>query len=69
MSKSKKADSESLLTEELLNQDSLDEPSPVMLDISSDVPVFEETFGLGANKKTLLVTKGISLRNIVKASK
>ena len=31
--------------------------------------VVEETFGLGANERVLLVTKGTSLKKIVEASK
>lgn len=37
-------------------------------EVSSDM-VNEETFGVGSNKKVLLVTKGISLKKIVESSK
>jgi hypothetical protein len=57
------------LNEELPDQDSPDEANPDMLIMGNDTALVEETFGLGSNKKTLLVTRGVSLKNIVKASK
>jgi len=57
------------LNEELPDQGSPDEGNPDMLIMDNDTALVEETFGLGSNKKTLLVTKGVSLKNIVKASK
>ena len=48
---------------------SSDEVSSATINLGSDSDVVEETFGVGATARVLLVTKGISLKNIVKASK
>jgi hypothetical protein len=46
-----------------------DEVPSDSLEPGSDADPIEETFGVGANKRVLLVTKGISLKKIVEASK
>ena len=57
------------LPEKLNGHSSSDGVSSATINLGSDSDVVEETFGVGATARVLLVTKGISLKNIVKASK
>jgi hypothetical protein len=57
------------LAEKLTGPDSANEILSDTDDSSDNMAVVEETFGIGANEKILLVTKGISLKKIVEASK
>lgn len=57
------------ITEKLDSHGSSDAVSSDTINLGSDADVLEESFGTGANRRVLLVTKGISLKKIVAASK
>lgn len=52
---------------ESMGVDSLNQEPVKANDESGEI--IEQTFGQGANKRILLVTKGVSLKNIVESSK
>lgn len=55
--------------EKLLGVNSSSEGQSDIIDSDDGISVVEETFGQGANQRVLLVTKGLSLKKIVEASK
>jgi len=55
--------------EKLLGVDTTHEAPSDSIGFDDSMPVIEESFGQGANKRVLLVTKGLSLKKIVEASK